>query len=428
MIRQKLQLVRSHIRNWTAPLPVVWRKPTAKTSPLERQKASTLAFLPDDILLLIIDFLDERSKARMVQTSHYFQNLVEPVLYRYIVLDCSTERRDPLKSHLLQDTLAGRQDLLPCVITYHGPLVPDVMALRRIAKSEAMRKQARWSKFRTTQSTPWKALSYEERFEIAKTIFSGAINMRELHFTDFVDWFSRQLWDPFNAIKSNMNLKKLVLHIGGDSPYLVPILRAQPGLKELELLRGRGSQVPGLQHTDLPELQSLKATLSEAAAIVPGRPVRKLELIIYSSRGEIHQQNIFNEDLLRQLTLSSCDIADLTVRFHRALDGNFVGENLRLVAGYLPRIERLCLSVRGGVSDNLLLGTVFMFSSLQSLKLIGVVLMEESHDAIFEEGWIHRSEYGPQDIGDLFRRLKEVCPSLIGFEWCHREKSLCCME
>ncbi|KAG8945696.1 hypothetical protein FRC04_000555 [Tulasnella sp. 424] len=268
MIRQKLQLVRSHIRS----LPVVWRKSVAKTSPLERQKTSKLAFLPDDILLLIIDFLDERSKGRMVQTSHYFQDLVEPILYRYIVLDCSTERRDPLKSHLLQDTLAGRQDLLPCVITYHGPLVPDVMALRRIAKGEAMRRQTRWSKLRATQSTPWKALSYEERFEIAKTIFGGTINMRELHFTDFVDWFSRQLWDPFNAIKSNMNLKKLVLYIGGDSPYLVPILRAQPELKELELLRGRGSQVPGLQHTDLPELQSLKATLSEAVAIVPGRP------------------------------------------------------------------------------------------------------------------------------------------------------------
>lgn len=56
------------------------------------------------------------------------------------------------------------------------------------------------------------------------------------------------------------------------------------------------------------------------------------------------------------------------------------------------------------------------------------MIMGEIQDATFEEGWIQRSEYGPQDFVDLVRRLKELCPSLIGFEWCPREEPFCCME
>lgn len=428
---QKAKPVHSYIWSWTASLHVVWRKAADKRSPLALQQASKLAFLPDDTLIPIIEYLDEMGKARLIQTSRYFRELVEPMLYHSIVLDYSTERRYPLKSHLLHDTLAERQDLLPFILTYHGPLIPNVMALQRVvANDEAMTKKTRWSRFRTPTAQPTyrKLLTYEERFGMAKSIFNGAINMRELHFTDFVDWFSRQLWDPFDAIKSSMKLEKLVLHIGGDSPYLVPILRAQPRLKELELLRGRRGPVQRLQSTDLPELRYLKATLAEAAVIVPGRPVDKLALIFYSSRDEDHQEIVFNEGHLKQLALSTCGISDITIRFHRACSDEVIERNLRLVAQYLPKIERLCLFVWVGVSDTLLFGTLPAFGSLQSVKLVGRVIKEGTRDAILDEPYVRRTIYEPKDLEELLRTLKEGCPALTALDWYKREKYYCCME
>ncbi|KAG8951782.1 hypothetical protein FRC00_007100 [Tulasnella sp. 408] len=305
------------------------------------------------------------------------------------------------------------------------------MALQQVvAKDDAMRKKARWSRFRAspTQPTYRKLLTYEERFEMAKSIFNGAINMRELHFTDFVDWFSRQLWDPFDAIKSSMKLEKMVLHIGGDSPFLIPILRAQPGLKELELLRGRRGPVQRLHSTDLPELRSLKATLAEAAVIVPGRPVDKLALIFYASRDENHEESLFNENHLEQLALSTCDVSDITIRFHRACSDDVIGRNLRLVAQYLPKVERLCLFVWGGVSDTTLFATLPAFESLRSVKLVGVVIKEEIQDAIFDGGWVRRSIYEQQDFAEFLRMLKQGCPALTRLEWSKRERYHCCME
>ncbi|KAG8920591.1 hypothetical protein FRC01_000683, partial [Tulasnella sp. 417] len=427
---QKVKPVHSYIRSWTASLPAVWRKTAVKRSPLALQKTSKLAFLPDDTLIPIIECLDEMGKAHLIQTCRYFRELVEPTLYHCIILDYHTEREYPLKSHLLHDTLSERQDLLPFIVVYHGPLVPNVMALQQVmAKDEGMKK-TRWSRFRTTTNHPAyrKLLTYEERFEMAKSIFNGAINMRELHFTDFVDWFSRQLWDPFDAIKSSMKLEKMVLHIGGDSPYLVPILRAQPKLKDLELLRGRRGPVQKLHSTDLPELRSLKGTLAEAAGIVPGRPVEKLALIFSPARDEDHEESLFNEKHLKQLALSTCGISNLTIRFHRACTDQVIERNLRLVAQYLPKVERLCLFVWSGVSDNLLFGTLPAFGSLQSLKVVGVVIKEEIQGTIVGENRIQRSLYETDDFADLLRTLKEGCPSLTGLEWYKREKYHCCME
>lgn len=206
--------------------------------------------------------------------------------------------------------------------------------------------------FRTGHSPPPGSLTYEEQLQISRTIFSRAINMRDLRSTDPVDWSSSQVWDLFDALESKMSLERLALRIGGDSPYLLSMLRAQTGLKHLELLKGGKSQIR-LQDIDLPELMSLKATLVEAAIIVPGRPVEKLELIHYHDPHMNPKRTLFTESLFRQLASSECGITDFTMRLRRPWDDVFVGQGLRLVARYLPRIQRLRIFVGGMVSESI---------------------------------------------------------------------------
>lgn len=333
---------------------MVWRKVVAKQLvPSGRQKAPGLALLPVEVILFIVEYLDERSKVRVVQTNHYFRNLVEPILYRHIFLHPDQARRNPFRSHLLHDTLLARRDLLLYVLTYHGPLVPNIAALRTVdGMAWLMKRRPRWYTSQTTQPTYRRDLSYHDRFEIAKTIFSGTINIRELHFTDWASLSFAKLWESFDTTKANMNIEKLVLNGGASSPHLISILRAQPRLKHLDL-SDAGLQLQELQNTDIPELSALKATISDAAVIIPGRPVKKVELMWAYVAHQYHPQNPAGEALFRRLALSACDITDFTVWFHRSWSDEVVGGILRLIGRHLPRVERLCLSIWGGVAENL---------------------------------------------------------------------------
>ncbi|KAG8961477.1 hypothetical protein FRC05_005933 [Tulasnella sp. 425] len=327
-------------------LRMVWRKVVAKQLPSGPHKAPGLALLPVEVILAIVEYLDERSKVRVLQTNHYFRNLVEPILYRHIFLDPDQPRRNSLRSHLLHDTLLARRDLLPYVLTYHGPLVSSAATLKRVDR------KPRWYKSQTTQPTYRRDLRYDDRFEIAKTIFSGTVNIRELHFTDWASLSFAKLWESFDTTKANMNIEKLVLNGGASSPHLISILRAQPRLKHLDLSNS-WPQLQELQNTDIPELSALKATISDAALIIPGRPVKKVELTWGYVAHQYHPQNPAGEALFRRLALSACDITDFTVWFHRSWSDEVVGGILRLIGRHLPRVERLCLSIWGGVAENL---------------------------------------------------------------------------
>lgn len=290
----------------------------------------------------------------MVQTSRYFQSLVEPILYRRIFLDPDEQRRDPLKCPLLHDTLVERQDLLLHLVAYHGPLLPNRTSLERRSRGRAVRRTLAWVKSQDSiHPTFQNSLSYEERFENSKKIFSGAKNIGELHFTDWAGMWFQKLWSSFDTTKSNENIKNLVINGGAFSPHLLSILRRQSGLKHLELFGGVRDQLVGFESTDLPELVSLKTTLPDAAFIVPGRPIKSLELLYCRMAYLNPRQNPDEESLFRHLALSACDITTFTIRFQRSWHEEVVGEVLRLIARYLPNIERLCLSVWGGVPDSL---------------------------------------------------------------------------
>ncbi|KAG8917327.1 hypothetical protein FRC01_002519, partial [Tulasnella sp. 417] len=256
-----------------------------------------IAVLPYEILVCqIVESLDDSSEACLLRTCRFFRNLVEPVLYRHIRVQHGPEEHNssPLKPHLLHRTLVGRPDLLPAILSYHGPLIPNPRP-----SFPPERKEALWRKLMTTARQPAATSSViTEYLERATTIFSGTINMRELHFTDRLPLSIRAVLSVLDAPQLKMvNIKRLVLDTEWCWSRLPSVLRKQPGLKHLELPHMiRGGELE-LDETDFPELESLRAELRHAARIVPGRPVRKLDLQ-YTWRP--------NEDALWQrLTLST---------------------------------------------------------------------------------------------------------------------------
>ncbi|KAG9041928.1 hypothetical protein FS837_011564 [Tulasnella sp. UAMH 9824] len=334
--------------NWIASLSVVPWKLLAATS-FERQETTPkILFLPHEILLLIVDFLDDQSITRLVRTCHHLRNAMEPRLYRHVRARVyKTRRRNLLKPHFLHRTLVERPDFLPHILSYHGPLVPSVDLFDEIGENK---KAELWRRMSTTTQQP--VLNdevFHEYLEKAKIIFSGTINIQELHFTDQDRFHMAEVLHPFDAPPSRMvNIKRLILDVRWCSSELAPILQSQPGLKHLDLSElGPGCEIQ-LHETDLPELESLRTSLQHAAQIIPGRPVKKLELV----------DNRWNHDECRpsweQLAHSMCDITELVARTSRCRPLDPAGrEDLQIFARYLPRIERLCLRLGDGMSDSL---------------------------------------------------------------------------
>lgn len=243
---------------------VPW-KLLAVTSFNRRETTPIILFLPHEILLLIAEFLDDQSIARLVRGCHDLRKALEPRLYRHIrVCEFKVRRANLLKPHFLHRTLVGRPDLLPHVLSYHGPLIPSVDLFDEIAEHK---KAELWRKMSTTTKQP--VLNDEvfyEYLEKAKIIFSGTINIQELHFTDHDKFYMAEVLRPFDAPPSKMaNIKRLVLDVRWCSSELAPILQSQPGLKHLDLPElGAGCEIQ-LHEADLPELESLKTNLQHAA-------------------------------------------------------------------------------------------------------------------------------------------------------------------
>ncbi|KAG8896797.1 hypothetical protein FRC01_011617, partial [Tulasnella sp. 417] len=275
--------------------------PERLETPKPRRTRPKIPFLPDEILLLIAELSDEQARVRMIQTCRRLRGLVEPILYRHIRVRRSQEP-NPLNGYHLHRTLAARPDLLPFIWSYHGPLFPKANNAEIIIPSEPGEGAALWRKISTTtRKRPMNDLDY---FERANIIFSGAVRIRELHCTGAITEDGARVLGAFGVPQGSTttNIQSLVLRIGSNSPQLAPILRAQMKLKHLELQLE--SYVPlRLEETDLPELESLKAELRYAAEIVPGRPVKKIELL---------NDWTSDQDSLRQLALSKCRITEFT--------------------------------------------------------------------------------------------------------------------
>ncbi|KAG8916712.1 hypothetical protein FRC01_002903 [Tulasnella sp. 417] len=310
--------------------------------PLEYQKSSKLVQLPEDVLLTIADHLTFADRASLLQTCRYFRSLLEVVQYRH--LDIS----DPSLGYptdLLHQTLSERPDLLPYIITYRGPLTAGT-----VYKPTTQKTQRIGSLLGRGTAPPLSlytiAVTESESFQRARFIFSKAVNIRDLGFTDGTDWASNPRWEPVTSAIQKLSLTHFSLLITSESVEVVPQLQAQPKLEHLEL-----SWVPArlgdLRETDIPKLKSLRATLQDAATIVPGRPVEEFHHVLRP------EELGLDEQFVRKLSLSSGPITTLITRLHQPSDHDSVRSLLQVFARLLPELQHLTLTVIGEISGQI---------------------------------------------------------------------------
>ncbi|KAG8944347.1 hypothetical protein FRC04_002006 [Tulasnella sp. 424] len=303
------------------------------------QKDSRFVNLPEEVLLAILEFLDESRKTGLLRTCKYFQSVVEPVLYRHLIL---TEGQRYVRSGLLHRTLDSRPDFILYVRTYHGPVIPphyyaDSSQRSAIERAKVLGRRG-WT-------------SYESgRAAMATRIFEKAVNIQDLFFIDGHDWIDEKVrWSRLFDAVCRMKLDRLALQIQGRPTYVAPLLRAQPGLTHLHILQG-SARLGGLVESDLPMLRSLRSTLHHASVIVPGRPVEDLQLV----RALAEQRQ--DECWFKQLAQSTGPIKRFSMALHNPTDDDLVQETIRMIARYLPSIEHLRLKVGGRMSAAIVSG------------------------------------------------------------------------
>ncbi|KIO29337.1 hypothetical protein M407DRAFT_21558 [Tulasnella calospora MUT 4182] len=252
------------------------------------------------------------------------------------------------------------------------------------------------------------------------SIFLKAVNIRELEFTDGVDWTSNPIWEPVKTAISNMSLTRLSLRIISESAEVVPQLQAQPGLEHLELWTA--ARLWDLKETDIPRLRSLSATLQDAATIVPGRPVEELHLALGL------REHRLDEQLVQKLSLSSGPITKLVTRLRCPQGQDVVRHTLQVLAHHLPQLRHLTLDVGGVLSGRVLLDEIPAFRFLRSVKFLNADLHhpsdsgdDASRDASGALAGLDNSgddrivaqipEF--DDWKDLVQRLGEKCPLLV---------------
>ncbi|KAG9042176.1 hypothetical protein FS837_011185 [Tulasnella sp. UAMH 9824] len=317
-------------------------------SPLACQKSSKFIQLPDDVLHIIARHLRLGDRAHLLRTCRYLQSLVEAIQYRHLDMTTSWLYYRTVSLH---QTLWERPDLIPYIITYRGPLTsytvpkPTKLTARERLKRRLQRKQPPPS---LPESIPF---TERDSFRRAVCIFTKAVNIQELEFTNCTDWVSNPIWEPVRATTLKMSLTRVSLPITTELVDFVSLLRAQPELEHLELswiATGFGN----LKETDIPKLKSLRATLRDAAAIVPGRPIEEFRHVL-----EIGERT-FDEQLVRKLSLSSASITRLTTRLCNSRDSDFVRGALQMFVRHLPEIEHLTLAMGGVVSGQISGGRV----------------------------------------------------------------------
>ncbi|KAG8944354.1 hypothetical protein FRC04_002013 [Tulasnella sp. 424] len=298
-----------------------------RTSP-DFQEHSKLVRLPQNIICIITDPLDTISKARLIQTCRYLRATLEPSLYRTLNLD---KKSTCNRADLVHRTLQERPDLIPYIHTYSGPLVRTNLAPLPTWRD------------RFGQRKRTITLSETEAFNMRMHVLCKTISIRDLDFSDYVDWASDPRWKPVRNAVFKMELTRLVYCFKGFSRGLLQVLRSQPSLEVLDL-GWSTPELAGLKETDIPKLASLRAMLPEAIEIVPGRPIEKLHIIF--GRGETR----ILEGVFHRLSLSTRAITELHLHFESRWSAHKTQDLLRVLSRNLPDVEELTIKFSGAVS------------------------------------------------------------------------------
>lgn len=313
-----------------------FRTPRGNLVPLEnslmRQIDSRFTQFPEDIIFLVMVFLDNKTQASLIRTCRYFHHLLEIYLYRHIT---PAHPSNHCRNDYLFRTLAEREDLLPYIITYHGYVLPLAAPQQR-----SFLDRFRASKKPTPEKFWAFPINETENFRRAVTIFTKAVNIVDLQLEDRFAWESEPLFDPIKNAVAKMSLRRLGVSYCNDLPK---ILRDQPELEELQLAWGSPT-LKKLEATDVPKLRFLSARLQQAADLVPGRPVKRLKL------NTAFGSPYFDERLFEKLSLSTGPITDFSCWIDHPRDGEAVRASIRAIARNLPSVEKLTLGVGGTIT------------------------------------------------------------------------------
>ncbi|KAG8961587.1 hypothetical protein FRC00_011816 [Tulasnella sp. 408] len=288
--------------------------------------------LPTEVLGLIVDALAQHDRTSLVRTCRYMQKLVEPLLYRHL---CTVKgpRRPSFDDEKLFITLTERPELIQHARSYKGRLTPCYLG-----KGQQQRLQC--------LGTPGlkRLLMVAERIEISTTIFTRAINIRDIHIARDVTWHPEDSLEPIWQSLLDKKLERLSIDYF-DHPTPIPaLLRAQIWLKKLAIF----SNVTGWEDLDgahLPLLEHLTCTVVQAASIVPGRPVGRLRL-----REANEDESVLGEEFFQQLARSTGPIVEFIMRFPFKATPGIFQRTLQFISCYLSHIESLTIIVNGFIS------------------------------------------------------------------------------
>ncbi|KAG9025534.1 hypothetical protein FS837_004908 [Tulasnella sp. UAMH 9824] len=351
--------------------------PDSISSPIPKAEVSQLAFddrlleigqesvrleslflqLPPHVVVRISDHLDITEKISLLVTCQHFRQVLEPIVYQHLRPggDWKTWRRLRLFK-----TLQERGHLLPYIHSFCGLLIPT-----RSARPHEPSEEVRSTKYSREE------LIQNEWFAIAAPLYAQAINIRDLEFTDYMGWKQDDSWEVFKNMVSNMKLDKLAFgSCSGALLDFTPVLRGQPELTKLEL-RCFEARFDGLEDTAVPNLNFFNGTLKQAATIVPGRPVEKLEAMCPCVVG----CQCLDEDVYRKLSQSSKVIYILKLQPHSGFKEETLRGMLQLVALYLPKILELTIHAETCLEAQMLLEEIPNFGSLRSLTLLRALLL-----------------------------------------------------
>ncbi|KAG8904370.1 hypothetical protein FRC01_008756, partial [Tulasnella sp. 417] len=381
-------------------------------TPIECQKRSRFAQLPEDILLLFSHHLDKGARANVIQTCRYLYHLLVATLYTHF---SPLEFWYSHKVDLLHRTLVGRPDLISFIRSYRGSLMAARTWYTEPPPKRTLLDKLRRRKLADSPNPYTIHITETEAFKNAVLIFSRATNIVDLDFTDYHDWASDPIFAPIKTAVFNMSLTRLYIW---NCTVPTEVLRAQPELKHLEV----GWNAPGLEgldKRDIPKLRSLTGTLQDASYLVPGRPVERLELV------ERFENRDYDPNLFRTLALSTRPITQLTMCIYRSWDAEIFRKALRIASQSLPKIEQLTITVEGSISAQLILDEMPSFQSIRRLAFLDADLDKAAEIIPLSEDSVdvppgtdvsrHTSVVNCWE--DLLDHLKPHCPHLVEVEW-----------
>ncbi|KAG8947370.1 hypothetical protein FRC04_010818 [Tulasnella sp. 424] len=399
-----------HLNNQTDVVETPRSGSATRGTPLECQRDSTFAQIPEDILLVIADHLDDMTKASLIRTCRYFHRLLEVNLYRRIT------PAFPWRDHrndLLFRTLEQRQDLLPCIRTYHGHLLQRVLE----PTPEPAQKQSLLGGFRKWQSV--EPINYvyptnqTKGFKRAVFILQKATNIEELYFIDSSTWPWDPFFEPIQKAVSELSLRKLTLL---SCKGMTRVLRDQPELEELSV-GWNNHGLEQLEETDVPKLKALTASLQEAALLVPGRPIERLSLVPGFGPQD------FDEPLFDKFLLSTMRIIEFSIHLHHPRKDERVRAVIRAIARTLPELKRLTMTVAGRISGRVILDEIPYLQSIGYLTFLDAKLATRAADQSYPTAHnstqlshhddIVQQTPAVEEWDDLFVRLRALCPSLV---------------